>query len=153
MTPLGCAGASANSQSIADKYNPTLDVFDDPETDLNGSSLGARVWWVREGRTELNLGIWFAGPSVLVSSQVMRPLDTSPAADERYHELLRRMPPEKRLEAAMRLSVGVRELALAGIRQRFPFASDEELRVRLAVRLYGRASVARAFRDIPPDAT
>ena len=35
MTPLGCAGASANSQSIADKYNPTLDVFDDPETDIS----------------------------------------------------------------------------------------------------------------------
>jgi hypothetical protein len=33
MTPLGCAGASANSQFIADKYNPTLDVFDDLETD------------------------------------------------------------------------------------------------------------------------
>ena len=101
----------------------------------------------------LLLGFGPTGRAVLVSSQVMRPLDTSPAADERYHELLRRMPPEKRLEAAMRLSLGVRELALAGIRQRFPFATEKELRVRLAVRLYGRVSAARAFRDIPPDAT
>ena len=48
--------------------------------------------------------------------------------------------------------MGVRELALAGIRQRFPGASEAELRVRLAVRLYGRVTVARAFRDIQPDA-
>ena len=33
MTPLGGAAAGANTQSIADKYNPTLDVFDDPDTD------------------------------------------------------------------------------------------------------------------------
>lgn len=99
------------------------------------------------------LGFWFLGRLVLLFSPVMLTLDTSPAADERYHELLRRMPPEKRLEAAMRLSLGVRELALAGIRQRFPFASEQELRVRLAVRLYGRVSAARAFRDIPSDAT
>ena len=34
MTPLGGAAAGANTQSIADKYDPTLDVFDDPDTDL-----------------------------------------------------------------------------------------------------------------------
>lgn len=37
MTPLGGAAAGANTQSIADKYNPTLDVFDvfdDPDTDV-----------------------------------------------------------------------------------------------------------------------
>ncbi len=95
----------------------------------------------------------FLGRSLLLRSLTMPTLDTSPTADERYHELLRRMSPEKRLEAAMRLSMGVRELALAGIRQRFPGASEAELRVRLAVRLYGRVTVARAFRDIPPDAT
>lgn len=33
MTPLGGAAAGANTQSIADKYDPTLDVFDDPDTD------------------------------------------------------------------------------------------------------------------------
>ena len=95
----------------------------------------------------------FLASSFLLRSLTMPTLDTLPTADERYHELLRRMSPEKRLEAAMRLSMGVRELALAGIRQRFPGASEAELRVRLAVRLYGRVTVARAFRDIPPDAT
>lgn len=78
--------------------------------------------------------------------------DTSPEADARYHELLRRMPPERRLEAAMRLSRAVRELALAGIRQRHPAADAQELRVRLTVRLYGRACAQRLFGCVPDDA-
>jgi hypothetical protein len=82
----------------------------------------------------------------------MAMVDTSPEADARYHELLRRMAPERRLEAAMRLSQAVRELALAGIRQRHPEAGQQELRVRLTVRLYGRACARRLFGDVPDDA-
>lgn len=80
-------------------------------------------------------------------------VDTSPAADARYHELLRRMAPERRLEAAMRLSAGVREMALAGIRQLHPQATEQELRTRLTVRLYGRACAERLFGAVPDDAT
>jgi hypothetical protein len=82
----------------------------------------------------------------------MSTTDTSPQADARYHELLRRMPPERRLEAAMRLSQAVRELAIAGIRQRHPDADEEEVRVRLAVRMYGRQQVRRLFGAMPDDA-
>ena len=78
--------------------------------------------------------------------------DTSPAADARYHELLRAMPPERRLEAAMKLTQAVRQLALAGIQELFPEASDEELRVRLTVRLYGRTVAERLFVSVPADA-
>ena len=78
--------------------------------------------------------------------------DTSPEADERYHELLRQMGPERRLEAAMRLSNAVRELAMAGIRQRHPQADEHEQRVRLTVRLYGRAAAQRLFGNVPDDA-
>jgi hypothetical protein len=78
--------------------------------------------------------------------------DTSPTADARYHELLRAMTPERRLEAAMRLSRGVRELALAGLRVRHPEADEHELRVRLTVRLYGRAAGTRLFGAVPDDA-
>lgn len=63
------------------------------------------------------------------------------------------MPPERRLEAAMKLSRAVRELALAGIRELFPDASEQELRVRLTVRLYGRAVAVRLFGTVPADAT
>lgn len=82
----------------------------------------------------------------------MRSADTSAAADARYHELLRKMPPERRLEAAMRLSRATRELALAGLRSRHPAADEQELRIRLTVRLYGRACAVRLFGDVPADA-
>jgi hypothetical protein len=78
--------------------------------------------------------------------------DTSPEADARYHDLLRALSPERRLEAAMKLSRAVRELAVAGIRQRHPAAGEQEVRVRLAVRLYGRAVAARLFGSVPDDA-
>jgi hypothetical protein len=50
------------------------------------------------------------------------------------------------------LTRAVRELAEAGIRQRHPTASDEEVRVRLAVRIYGRDTARRFFGSIPDDA-
>jgi len=62
------------------------------------------------------------------------------------------MPPERRLEAAMRLSRGVRELAIAGIREMHPQVNEEELRVRLTVRLYGREVAKRLFGAVPEDA-
>jgi DNA-binding MarR family transcriptional regulator len=80
------------------------------------------------------------------------PGDTSPAADARYHELLRAQSPAARLEQAAALTRAVRQLAEAGIRQRHPGASDAEVRVRLTVRLYGREVAARLFGAVPADA-
>jgi hypothetical protein len=45
-----------------------------------------------------------------------------------------------------------RQLALAGIRERHPGASEEEVRVRLIVRLYGRAVAERLCGTVPVDA-
>ncbi|HEU4411385.1 MAG TPA: hypothetical protein VFS43_39405 [Polyangiaceae bacterium] len=78
--------------------------------------------------------------------------DTPPAARARYEELLRAMPPERKLEAAMRLSQAVRELALAGLRESFPQADEHELKVRLTVRLYGREAASRLFGAVPEGA-
>jgi hypothetical protein len=77
-------------------------------------------------------------------------IDTSPAANARYHALLRSMPPERRLEVAMGLTQTVRELALAGIRGRHPQADEHEM--RLTVRLYGRTAAVRLFGAVPDDA-
>ena len=52
----------------------------------------------------------------------------------------------------MRLSAAVRAMALAGIRLRHPQADEAELRVRLTVRLYGRALAERVFGTVPADA-
>ena len=78
--------------------------------------------------------------------------DTSPTADERYHDLLRALPPHERLESAMRLSRAVRVLAEEGIRRRHPNADDDDVRVRLTVRLYGRAAALKLFGSVPDDA-
>ncbi len=53
----------------------------------------------------------------------------------------------------MRLSLGVREMAIAGIRRLHPGISEDELRVRLTVRLYGSASAQRLFGWVPEDAS
>ena len=79
-------------------------------------------------------------------------LDTSEEKRARYHELLRQQAPYDRLAQAMRLSRSVRELALAGIAMRHPGASEHELRVRLAVRLYGRVLAQRVYGQLPSDA-
>lgn len=52
----------------------------------------------------------------------------------------------------MSLTKTVRGLAMEGIRVRFPNASEEEFKVRFAVRLYGRAVAERLFGDVPADA-
>lgn len=78
--------------------------------------------------------------------------DTTPAANRRYHELLRARAPHERLAQAMALTKMVRELAVAGIRARHPDADDDEVRVRLVVRLYGRETALRLFGQIPADA-
>jgi hypothetical protein len=78
--------------------------------------------------------------------------DTAPASRTRYYELLRGLPPDRRLQAMLRLSRATRELALAGIRERHPSAGELELRVRLTVRLYGRDVAQRLFGSVPADA-
>jgi hypothetical protein len=69
----------------------------------------------------------------------------------RYHELLRAKAPHERLGQAASLTRVTRELAVAGIRLRHPHASDDEVRVRLVVRLYGPDIGRRLFGEIPAD--
>ena len=78
--------------------------------------------------------------------------DTGEKANRRYHELLRAQAPHERLAQAVALTKMVRDLAIAGIKARHPDADDAEVRVRLAVRLYGRAAAERMFGRVPGDA-
>lgn len=73
--------------------------------------------------------------------------DTSAAAERRYFELLRLKSPSERLAIAVRLSHAVRELAVAGVKQREPHATPREIRRGLAERLYG----AEVLRVSAPD--
>jgi hypothetical protein len=99
-------------------------------------------------RTRLVLS-WMRKEGVLSSSRMD---DTSTAARARYDELLRSQRPHERLAQAVALSRMVRQLATASIRRRYPNADENEMRARLAVRLYGRAVAARLFHDLPADA-
>lgn len=78
--------------------------------------------------------------------------DTGAKASRRYHELLRSRAPHERLAQALALTKMVRDLAIAGIKSRHPDADDAEIRVRLAVRLYGRDAAEQMFGEVPPDA-
>jgi hypothetical protein len=71
--------------------------------------------------------------------------DTSPEAQHRYFELLRRQAPWERLQSTARLSSMVRQLALADILARHPRASEVEKQALLAERLYGREVATRLF--------
>ena len=77
--------------------------------------------------------------------------DTSPKASARYFELLRQAGPERRLAICVGLSRATRELAIAGIKQKYPdrALSDAELRQKLAERLYGPEVARRVFAGRP----
>jgi hypothetical protein len=79
--------------------------------------------------------------------------DTAKGQVTRYHALLRAQEPWERLRTAAALTAGIRSLAEAGLRVRHPSASEQELLIRFAVRLYGRAAAERIFKDrVPADA-
>jgi hypothetical protein len=71
--------------------------------------------------------------------------DTSPAAQKRYQELLSQRTPAERLRIAISLSRSVRELAVAGIREAHPNASERFVAAKLAERLYGTAVAVRLY--------
>lgn len=74
--------------------------------------------------------------------------DTSEQAMDRYYQLLREQTPMARLGAADDLSLAVRQLAEADIRNRDPQASSRVVQARLTLRLYGRETAARLFPDV-----
>ncbi|MFZ5476656.1 MAG: hypothetical protein ACOZNI_07775 [Myxococcota bacterium] len=72
--------------------------------------------------------------------------DTSPDAERVVLDAYRRMSPERKLHIVADLTVGVQKLSLAGMRQRNPEASDEELRWRVAELWLGTDLLARVRR-------
>lgn len=76
-------------------------------------------------------------------------LDTSPAAERLQVELWRRMSPIDKARTVSALTRATQELSLAGIRQRYPHASEREWFVRLAVLTLGRRLTARVYPDAP----
>ena len=77
----------------------------------------------------------------------MKPLsqDTSIDAQEVLFNLIRQSPVWKRLQMVADLNQTLRLLALADLRRRYPQATEEYLRRRLAARLLKREEVIAAY--------
>lgn len=71
--------------------------------------------------------------------------DTAPAVDRAVFEGLRAMTPVQRLRLASVASRALHRIAVAGLRLRFPEASEEELCRRAGARRLGRRLALLAF--------
>ena len=63
--------------------------------------------------------------------------DTSPEMEALQVQLLRSAPPWQKMKMLAGLNASARDLAMAGLRKRFPNESEAELRRRLADHLLG----------------
>lgn len=71
--------------------------------------------------------------------------DTSPEAERVLIELWRQAPAWRKLHMVGQMNATVRTLALSGLRQRHPQASEAELRRRLADLLLGPELAGQAY--------
>jgi hypothetical protein len=74
-----------------------------------------------------------------------RPLDTTPEAWERYLEAIRRMTPNEKLQRVFELTDSVRSMAEAGVRARYPNASEREIFLRTGATWLGRELMIKAY--------
>jgi hypothetical protein len=79
--------------------------------------------------------------------------DTTPEAERVQIQILRSMPSWQRFKLINDMIVTSRKLALAGLRERFPNASEQELRRRLATLLLGSELAARVYGPEPDPPT
>ncbi|MGH7670438.1 MAG: hypothetical protein ACRENQ_13205 [Gemmatimonadaceae bacterium] len=74
-----------------------------------------------------------------------KPADTTLEAWVKQFEVYRRMSPVEKADGVRALTLAVNELALTGLRARYPSANEGELRLRLAVQRLGEEAVAQAY--------
>ena len=72
-------------------------------------------------------------------------LDTDPETERLLIELSRNRPIWKQFKQVGALNRMTRAFAMAGIRQRYPEATEEEVRRRLAAVLFDRETVIKVF--------
>jgi hypothetical protein len=77
--------------------------------------------------------------------------DTSPEAERIQIELLRQMPSWRKMALVTQLTQMSYALALTGLRNRHPEASQEELQRRLADQILGSELAARVYGPLPEE--
>ena len=75
--------------------------------------------------------------------------DTPPETERVLFAMLREMQSGRKLEMVAQLNQAGRELALVGLHTRYPDATRDELRRRLADILLGRELAARVYGPLP----
>jgi hypothetical protein len=75
-------------------------------------------------------------------------LDTPPDVEQRQIEAWRGMTPAEKISLVVRMTANVRQLALAGIRRRYPNAPPREQQLRLLQLLYGDELARAAFPEL-----
>jgi hypothetical protein len=71
--------------------------------------------------------------------------DTHLKMEELQIRLLRQVPPWRKMEMLVSLNAAARELAMAGLRRRYPGADPEEIRRRLADLLLGKELAKKVY--------
>jgi hypothetical protein len=74
--------------------------------------------------------------------------DTHPKMEALHIQLLRQAGPARKMEMLAQLNASARTLALAGLRSRYPQASENELRRRLADLLLGEDLARKVYGEI-----
>jgi hypothetical protein len=77
--------------------------------------------------------------------------DTHPEAEAVLIRLLREAPPWRKLEMVDQLNQSVKMLALAGLQQRYPKDSEDQLRRRLADLLLGDELALKVYGPLLED--
>jgi hypothetical protein len=77
--------------------------------------------------------------------------DTTPKTQLKHYELMRRLPPSKRLALAFELTHATRQLILSDLHHRFPDAGEDEIRRRFIARVLPREDVIRVYAFDPQE--
>ena len=92
-------------------------------------------------------------PAARDHNKKMRPADTSPEAWEFLTALQRKMPPAEKMQLAFEWSEIIRQFAEAGLRERYPHASEREIFLRYARQSLGEELFRKVYgNELPDDA-
>ena len=80
-------------------------------------------------------------------------MDTSPEMWKVYIDLLRKMPPSRKLEQTCQCWTFIQAFAESGMRQRHPNADDREIFLRMARQNLGKELFREVYGDVLPDDT
>jgi hypothetical protein len=72
-------------------------------------------------------------------------LDTDPEVERMMIELARATPVWKKFEQVSDMGEACRQMAMIGLKERYPQASDEELRLRLAALTLDRETMIKVY--------